>query len=352
MDCLAKADYFAFNGRPRHVVGSQSSVFGVVGTFLLLLAVGGYVATSTYAFFTNPPQTSMAQHPTQSQRHAMVPTCISLPKITDARYFAYRLQLVRLDARGRTVLPNVELNLTTRVDNASDTVCIDTSDPRAFLRSTCDPGDCAYLKFKLWTCGCPDAANPERDRVDCASLDDIDRVLDVNYVNVVYQTALGRNVLHAAPKLFASVLYTSAFALNETRVNPDLVRQFRTEERSELVHNRDSYAVQYFFDAAPFKEILEVRMIMSAHTLLTSENRMTSLDLIGSWGAFFGVISSTLALVFTAHNEKRFFERNPKWTQIDGDFAVAGSAANSGATKAAAPADDDPYMALAYGHLT
>ncbi len=70
-------------------------------------------------------------------------------------------------------------------------------------------------------------------------------------------------------------------------------------------------------------------MAMSSHVMLTVENRQTALDTIGSWGAFFSVIASAGALIFGRYNERKFYERNPLWEQIDENFRVErGSDAN------------------------
>lgn len=311
-------DFFKFGGNPRHITGYQASVTGVIGTIILLLIVGGYIINSTVRFFTAPPQTSVTQNPTLNQVHPFVYTCISVPKLNDPRYFYRAINRITLDVNAsKSMTP---INLTTPDIN---TVCIDSAaDPNAYLRGYCRPGDCDFLRFKLWNCGCPDVNNPERNRTDCASLSEIGAILDQNYVDVSYDTDIAVVAQHTSPKLEASAVYITTFALNRTQINPDLVRSFETHYKNNLIFSRDSYHLQYFFPDKPFKEVLELQMAMSSHILITVENRQTALDIIGSWGAFFSVIASAGALVFGRYNEKKFYEKNPKWERIDENFRV------------------------------
>lgn len=312
-------DFFKFNGLPRHITGYQASITGVIGTIILLLIVGGYIVNSTVRFFTTPPQTSVTQNPTLNQIHPFVSTCITVPHLNDPTYFARSLWRVTLSANGTK--STTLLNLT---ETGPDTVCFTGSnDTAAYVRGFCRPGSCDFLRFKLWNCGCPDVNNFNRNQSGCVPVSTITDILANNYVDVRYRTDIAEVVQHTAPKTEASAVYITTFALNKTQINPDLLRSFTTQYLSNLIYSRETYHLQYFFpDNVPTKEVLELQMAMDSHILITVENRQTALDMIGSWGAFFSVIASVGAIVFGTYNEKKFYEKNPKWESIDEDFKV------------------------------
>jgi hypothetical protein len=330
---LKSFDFFKFKGAPRHIAGYQASVTGVVGTIILMAISLAYIANSTYRFFSMPPSTSVTQNPTQTERHEMFPTCITVPHLNDPRYFNRALQRIHLDQYGNKSSTNISLQI---IDN--DTLCFDGKyDPETYLQGYCSPGNCDFLRFKLWNCNCsdpnmprPDPNNNQRDRTDCAPLKDITDILEKNYVTVNYKTEIATVAQHTAPKIEASAVYITTFALNKTIINPDLIRSFFQHNTSNLIFSRETYHLQYFFvEEPPFKEVLELQMAMSSHVMLTVENRQTALDTIGSWGAFFSVIASAGALIFGRYNERKFYERNPLWEQIDENFRVErGSDAN------------------------
>lgn len=327
---LKSLDYFKFQPKPQFIGGEEKSAIGVAGTFLLLGIMLAYMAQSTATFFTAPPTTTILQSPTEDQEHTFVPTCARLPNIANRSWFGYTFNQIFLDVEGRkifgkeTPLPIIEVG--------TDKICIDYSRPGAnntFLRSDCSPGDCAMLKFKLWTCGTPDNKNPAKDAKNCHDMKQIIAVLQDNYVTISHNVSLGKVMqVNAAPKVNISSLYVSTFSINETRSSPDLLRWWSVDVITELMPGSVKYSVQGVYgERPPTAEVLEYQMAMAEQRYLTVRTRTTVFDLLGQFGAFWGVVVGALSIVFSRLNEKSFYERVPQWAQIDESFVVEKGAA-------------------------
>lgn len=312
-------DFFKFEGRPRPASGPQASMHGFAGTVLLLIIIVAYMANATVRFIYTPPEVSLQQNPVTTQKAPIVPTCVAAPRLNDPRYFAFDLQLVQLDERSNRSAAPIEFTRGV-TDDGRDTVCISPNATNAYLRSFCSPGDCAFVQFHLWICGTDDPKNPSRNATDCASLSDVAAILQHNYVDVTYTMPIGVITLHTVPKARASALYTSLFTYNETTTMPDLLRSFQTKYEVDLIHAEDAYSLQYFFKGPPNMFVLELRMTLTSNWIRTIETHRTSLDLVSSWGAFFGVVNAAIGFVCLWYNETKFFERHPLWGRVDSDF--------------------------------
>ena len=42
----------------------------------------------------------------------------------------------------------------------------------------------------------------------------------------------------------------------------------------------------------------------------------TLLDMISLWGAFWGVLFAAFALFFLSYNRRKFYKKNPEWSQF------------------------------------
>jgi hypothetical protein len=315
-------DLFEFEGRPRHIEGPLRSRFGFVGSIVLLSIMIFYVVFSTYNFLTEPPQTSVAQSPTSSGPQQMVKTCVRLPNITDKRFFGYTFQRIH---NNENSVATEKVDLKVVEDNVTSEVCLAADSANGYLSNFCKLGqECDYLKFKLWLCGTPDAKNPAfwNDSAKCQPFRDLVKVTQNNYVDFIYYTQIGAVIFHTAPKVNASAQYFSIFQVNETRRSSDLLRWWVEESQFQLQHQRDTFAIQYYFGPVPDKEILELQIVMGSEALLTFASHKTSLDLVGSFGALYGVIFSALAFIFMRYNEKKFYVKNPAWEKIDPAFRV------------------------------
>lgn len=349
-------DLFQFEGKPRHIEGPLRSRFGFLGTLLLMGVMIFYVVFSTYRFLTDPPQTSVTQSPTGAGRQTMVKTCIRLPHITDKTYFGYTFQLIHNDNNSVAVQ---KTDLVVEELPETNEICLPEGAENGYLSNFCKLGqECDFLKFKLWLCGTNDPKNPAHwnESSKCQPFPELVRQLQTNYVDFVYYTHLGAVIFHTAPKVNASAQYFSIFQLNQTKRNPDLLRWWVEASNFQLQHQRDTFAIQYYYGPTPTNEVLEMQIILGAEALLTVENRKTSLDLIGSFGALWGVIFSVLGIVFLKYNEKKFYEKNPSWGNIDPTFKVedganaeiAGEASNLIDIKGKKNLKSDASM-LAYG---
>lgn len=284
----------------------------------------------------------------------MVKTCIRLPNIADKSYFGYTFQRIHNDANNN---PTLKVDLAMYAED-NNTICLPDNSPNGFLANFCKIGqECDYLKFKLWLCGTPDSKNPAHwnESGKCQPFPRLVEVMQTNYVDFVYYTHIGGVLFHTAPKVNASAQYFSIFQLNQTKRNPDLLRWWVESSMYNIQHQRDTFAIQYYYGPIPDKEVLELQMVLGSEALLTVENRKTSLDLIGSFGALWGVIFSVLAIVFLRYNENKFYEKNPRWGRIDPAFKVeegADTQISSEATKLIDQQGTSDASMLAYGDYT
>lgn len=315
-------DYFKFRGQVKPKTGPMASVTGFSGTVLLIVIVLAYCINATIRFLQTPDSVDVTRLPTEQQDIQLMPTCVSIPFLNDRRYFAYDFQQVVVQANGtKQKIPiRITSNAATGVGDPNK-FCINSNATRARLRGFCSPGNCSFIQFHLWTCGATDRNNPTYNATNCMSHHEIGQVLETNYVDVTYTTALGVVVLHATPKINAAALFVSNFVYNQTTIMPDLIRRFFTSYETNLVHDGDNYALSYFFNKeTPSKPVLEVQMVMSSSWTRTVASHRTSADLLSAFGAFFGVVHSVLAYIFFKHNEKKFYEREENWARIDDDF--------------------------------
>jgi hypothetical protein len=320
-NCARKLDLFKYYAAPRHIGGAQSSKWGFIGTIIFAAVVVFYGVFSLVRFLNDPPQTSVVQNPTGESQVSMVKTCISVPHLADTRYFGYTFQRNDMDNNSRASA-KVDINVTV-VDN--NTICLPADSTDGYLNNYCKLGQaCSFLKFKLWFCGTPDSKNPARNTATnvCAPFDDQVNIVQNNYVTFLYYTHLGDVLHNTAPKANASAQYFAIFQLNETRTNPDLLRWFNLISDVKLQHDSNTFSIQYYFGERPYKEILELNMILGAEAVVTVQNRQTSLDLIGQIGALVNVIFAILSLAFLKYNQWCFYEANPKWNHITADFTV------------------------------
>lgn len=332
-------DLFQFEGKPRHIEGPLRSRFGFIGTLILMGVMIFYVVFSTFRFLTDPPQTSVTQSPTGAGRQNMINTCIKIPHITDKTYFGYTFQRIHNNNESVAI---EKIDLKVREDPANNQICLPEENLDAYLSNFCKLGqECEYLKFKIWLCGTNDPKNPAywNESSKCQPFPTLVKTLQSNYVDFIYHTHLGADIVHTAPKVNASAQYFSIFQLNQTKRNPDLLRWWVESSVYQLQHQRDTFSIQYYYGEVPTNEVLEMQIILGSEALLTVENRKTSLDLIGSFGALWGVIFSVLGMVFLKYNEKKFYQRNPQWGKIDPTFKVEEGAQSEIAGEASALID-------------
>lgn len=63
-------------------------------------------------------------------------------------------------------------------------------------------------------------------------------------------------------------------------------------------------------------EMLGVSFVLSPQVMEVRVTYVTLLDYVAKWGAFFNVLFALFAIVFLAHNQKKFYKRNPEWERF------------------------------------
>ena len=313
-------DFFAYRGAPRPLHGETASRVGAAATVVMIAAIIAYAANSGVRFVAAAPFSFVTQQPTtKAQNTSMVPTCISTPGITNARFFTYELVEVTVDENGTQSERSVAM-----VHDAKRHSLCTSANHSGYLHSYCDQGSaCSFVRFRLWTCGTPDPRNPSRASRDCAPLDEIAQVLETQYVTITYATIMGVIPVHSAPKVQFSALYSSIFIYNQSTRQPDYLRRWATSSRANLVlSDTSTYALSSYFAGGPTQQVLEVRMVLGPFWVQTVFNHRTTFDLLASWGAFFGVVASVLGFFFLRYNEAQFFAEYPQWLRITNVFTV------------------------------
>jgi hypothetical protein len=316
-------DYFKFQGQLRHVHGTVSSGVGVFGTAVMLLLMLSYMAFTTVRWWTEPPTQSTSEYLMGEDEAApMVPMCFSLPNISDPAYFGIRLYLKRIGLSPD--LPSSEplaFNFTDR-----NTACLDPNETKAQLKSFCNPDKCAVIRMKLFVCGTNDTDNPYHNNpnVTCAPREAISGVLLANFFSLQFETFLGVIRVNTAPKIELSLSNTILMRMNRRETAPDLFRSFQTTEDTELAVGAQSSSIQYFFGESypPPHEVIKLELTLDPLIIKTLNTRLTVVDLIGTWGALFGVVGPIFGLYFLRYNEKVFYKANPTWLRINAQCLI------------------------------
>lgn len=315
-------DYFKFQGQLRHVHGTVSSGVGVFGTVLMVLLMLTYMAFTTARWWTEPPTQSTSEYLMGDEEVPMVPLCFTIPNISDPAYFGVRVYLKRIGLSKD--LPSTELlafNFTDR-----NTACLDPNETKAQLRSFCNPDKCAVIRMKVFVCGTNDTDNPfhNNPNVTCAPRDAISGILLTNFFSLQLDTFLGTIRINTAPKIELSLSNTILMRVNRHETVPDLFRSFQTTEDLKLAVGTLSSSIQYFFGDVypPANEVIKLEFTLDPLIINTLNTRLTLVDLIGTWGALFGVVGPIFGLYFLRFNEKVFYKANPTWLRINAQCLI------------------------------
>lgn len=343
----SRLDYFRFHPFPRPQSGVQVSSTGTFGTLLLLLCLLGYMTLTLVLWFEAPLDLSLRQEPVTEERMAMVPTCFRFPNLTQASWFRFQLQRVRLSNDTGRVVPGSSVDIPLYTQN-SDSVCIEPSalsaleSESASLYSYCNPGACDVLRFTFWACGTPRAppalvrTMASRSSSACADTATIAAALEPYTMTVAFETAIGVADLDISPSVTFSTANRAVFNIQATMRKPNYFDSFRTHQDPGylvLQHSTSSLLRLYpkmfgVFTAAgdadnhssvavPDGELFTLDMQLSPSIFERTISQVTVLDLVSRWGAFFGVVAGTLRLVFWRYNRLKFYERHPSWTIDD-----------------------------------
>jgi uncharacterized membrane protein len=396
---LAWLDVFSFYGfgRPRKNRGQTGSALGVIGTFLLIAIMFAYCLSTFLRWWDEPPTSSITQRTVSTEAHSVPPVCWTLPHLTNRSRYGVSLRQIAYAADASR---NSTIDLPLRRYNASihgaatlgrsptNTFCFTPStalgdyiaDEKAkgnldpyippvgvgVVYSFCNPGLCTTLKFKVFLCGTPDPLNPSnpeaiaRDGLVCENATVMADTLQNNYLRMEMHTHIGNVINNLAPKVEFGSSHDVLLMYNEEHMLPDLMRSFWEQKLNFLTVYATVFSMIYSYAnnprwVPPPHEVSEVVFHLASFSTITTNSRGTVFDLIGTWGAFFGVIFAVIGVVATRYNMWKFYYKHPKWGRLDhnmqpaasdldysassDDDSACGSTLGSG-TRVAIPVDD------------
>ena len=314
----SRLDFFKFDGQLRHAHGPVSSGVGVFGTFFLVLVMLTYVIFTFVRWWTEPPTQSSTEFlMDKSVRAQMIPFCFSIPMLSDPSYFVFTMYINQLDTAGSKVGNSTYLSYTFQDLN---TVCLAENETRAQLWSFCNPGECSIIKLRLFPCGTGDPQAPDygQSNATCASREEIANVLQTRFFSLQFKTFLGDIRINTAPKMELSLAYAVSMRLNVVETAPDLFRSFAKTEETKVAVGTSTSSIQYFFgNTYPQHEVILLEMELDPLVIKSENTRLTIVDVVGTWGALFGVVGPVFALYFLRYNEKKFYRANPRWKKIN-----------------------------------
>jgi hypothetical protein len=378
---LVFLDLFAFFAfpRPRKDRGQTGSALGVVGTFLLIAIMVGYCLSTFLRWWEEPPTSSVTQRTVSTESRSVPPVCWTLPHINNKSYYGVSFRQLSLNANAQTAhlidLPLRPYNATQHGPDAygrtpQNTVCFDPTtaqqdyiaDQKAqgnvnpymppegvgVVYSFCNPGLCTTLKFKVFLCGTPDHLNPANPtlnaqaNITCQNVSVMAESLETNYLRMEMHTHIGNVIENLAPKVEYASMHNVQLMYNENCLLPDLMRTFWESTTRFLTVYSTSFALIYSYanvprGSPPPHEVSEVNFLLASFSTITTNSRGTLLDLIGKWGAFFGVVFAAIGLVAMRYNMWKFYYKHPKWGRLDHNMQPAPSDLDYSASSA----DDD-----------
>jgi hypothetical protein len=344
---VKKVDWFQFEPNPRMTIGPSTSVRGFFGTLVLVMVIIAYAVYSLIKWLTVPAPVSLTQTSTLEEEMPMTSMCVTLPNITDTSYWSYSFQRQGKDPVTGDTISRVDIPLTPVGTGKDAKLCLgDDQGSIAYLRSFCNPGDCDSLKFKLFACGTPGTPSANAsNNISCAALDVLGSILERNYVTFQLFTEAGTILVQTPPKIVWSVKYFVFFQLHERVVHPDLLHEFTTKSRYRLEYEQSTYSLQYFFGPGmtPAHEVIECEFRLGPLVFHSIQSGQTSLDLVGSWGAFFGVVSGILAIYFRRHNRNEFYRHYPTWARVNAMFQVEPHRASESSPMLGSATSTDSY---------
>jgi len=175
-----------------------------------------------------------------------------------------------------------------------------------------------YMKLDFFTC-----VNSSYSNITCQSAETITNLLGNNARMFVFiqqdSTFYGSDsALHPFKSLFyfpvfeyyqKFEIYLENYIITQ---KPDFFHSFSTQTKQALFYLREK---TYLAEILPTKTNIILTIWLRLNEEMTQEMQVpaTMMDLVGSWGALWGVILSVFGLYFLKHNQDKFYSRNKEW---------------------------------------
>jgi len=339
-------DLFSFTPLPRFQGRETVSSRGVLGTFLLFVTMIVYISMTSQRFLSMTPSVSMNQSPTSAEPVQFLESGITF-RINDAfnvprqfffnaSYFQYYMAVTNvfqqdMEPREITPIEVVPCNLQWAGLLGSNSYCPETT-PMLLGRYQSE----SYTFFRIDVVMCsPAFPFYNQTTGEVIPCEDMTTIMDT--------LARGRfNFLVNRPPTISedpSQVWDASFYVIDPSVwsqyegsytkvfvsrSPDYFSTFSSTESTHLIQVNEKY-LQRPTATSPIggQYVLTLYARLSGLETHQVETLQTSLDLIGSWAAFYGAVFGGLALYFSAFNEDKFYNMHPKWDNFDVNFVSA-----------------------------
>ncbi|CUE58088.1 transmembrane protein, putative [Bodo saltans] len=341
---LKQFDLFAFTPAPRFFKEKQVSLRGLIGSVVALVLLFAYMGVSLERFLSGAPSVSQVQQPPDADPTDFVPIGVVfrindaqlVPKIVfyNESYFKMVASITIVteqDRYPRTVIqvPMKPCDISSWAGWLGATaMCPETP---LQVQGRYQSNNYTFGRVDIVACdpAAPYTSDDGSGRiVQCAPTSDINQLISDGRFNLLQlfdakmpgvPPSWEAHMYLINPSMWS--LYEQSYAIRLISVNAEYLRTWidKTYTTMEMVTEK-------FFSRAPAmtssggRYMLTIYMRLGSFNVEESQQMQTSMDLAGQLWAFFGLILTVFGLYFMSYNEKKFFEANPGWDEIDAQF--------------------------------
>jgi len=321
-------DVFAFIPVPVYAPGKSSSRRSVFFSFILFIAMLGYVIMTFSTFlFNNVPRTSQQVQSIDNKSFqipnfalTVVPDMDHGISVVDKSYYSIRISEGTL-YKG---LNQTKTEKSIDVDYDCNPSWLPEMNITAFL---C-PKKFGKIEGNLFTSEqfqfikidflyCKDGETPG---VVCKSKEEIEEFLRkarlflfIEQDKDFYKTPLNAFkalFYYAVPSLYQK--YEVYLENKEMRISPDYFHSFKTETKNALFYGKEK---TYVSPLIPDQEnnLITIWLRLNEEEEQQKQQPTNLTEVVGKWGALWSVLFTTLGIYFMRFNKNRFYKRNPEW---------------------------------------
>jgi hypothetical protein len=363
---LKQFDLFSFTPAPRFYKEKQVSLRGLIGSVFALLFLFAYIGVSLARFLNGAPSVSQVQQPPDADPTDFVPIGVVfrvndaelVPKIVfyNESFFKVVASITAVTEQDRYPRGVIEVPMKPcDISSWAGWLGATAMCPEALLQVQGRYQSMNYTFSRIDIVAC-DSTSPYTSSdgsgklVECAPAAEIDDVISNGRFNLLQlfdakmpgvPPSWEAHMYLINPSMWS--LYEQSYAIRDIVVNAEYLRTWmdKTYSTMEMVSEK-------FFSRGPAmsadggRYMLTIYLRLGSFNVEESQQIQTSMDLAGQLWAFFGLILTVFGLYFMSYNEKKFFEENPGWDEIDAQFR----------SKYAREQEDGAVDSVDFGHGT
>jgi hypothetical protein len=341
---LKQFDLFAFTPAPRFYKEKQVSVRGLIGSAVALLLLFAYLGVSLERFLNGAPSVSQVQQPPDAVPTDFVPIGVVfrvnnaelVPKIVfyNESYFKMVASITAVTEQDR--YPRAVIQVPMKpcdISSWAGWLGATAMCPQTLLRvqGRYQSNNYTFSRVDIIACdpSAPYASSDGSGRiVQCAPASEINQLMTNGRFNLLQlfdakmpgiPPSWEAHMYLVNPFMWS--LYEQSYAIRTITVNAEYLRTWTDKAYSTM-----EMLSEKFLSRAPAmtahggRYVLTIFMRLGSFNVEESQQMQTSMDLAGQLWAFFGLILTVFGLYFMSYNEKKFFEDNPGWDEIDSQF--------------------------------